>query len=354
MLANLDQYFTPESVAQRIVEAVEPSSESLLCVDPTCGSGNLLVACETVLADAACVGIDRDVRVIRNLRKAYPHWRLSVADLLSDRSLKSATVFRDMPPVSLLTLNPPFSQGGRKSLGLVFGGEQLRVSAAMGYVLRSLEVFRPQLGAVAILPESLMYSEIDREARAAISARFAIRELFELRSSTFRGARARTVAVKILPSEACPVPALQNGQLAQHSLKLVRGNLPVHDAKFGRSGASFIHTTDLADLIAGMSVLRRTGAMCKRSVSGWQLLLPRVGMPKEHLVAPVFLRQRSELSDCVLGLGADVRVLERAAKIIRKDWAQFSSLYRGTGARYITVARLVDWFRERGIAVVIE
>lgn len=351
---NLDQYFTPQSVAQRIVETVEPRGDSFLCVDPTCGSGNLLSACEAALPGAVCVGIDRDARVIRNLRRAYPHWRLSVADLLCDRSLKAAAVFRTVERVSLLVLNPPFSQSGRKSLGMAFGGEQFRVSPAMGYVLRSFEVFRPQFGAVAVVPESLLYSDVDREARCAIAAHYSVRELFELRSSTFSGARARTVAVQFLPSAGVAVPSSQEGPSPRHLLKLVRGCLAVHHALLGHGGTPYIHTTDLAEVVGGGPALRRTRASCKRSVSGWQILLPRVGAPKEPLVNPVFLPQTTELSDCVLGLGADVRVLNRVANLIRKEWLEFSNLYRGTGARYITVGRLATWFHERGFAVVVD
>lgn len=347
-MANLDQYFTPVPVARRLVEAVKLPGKAMSCADPTCGSGNLLTACEDVLEGVSCLGVDRDLRVIRRLRRTYPHWRLSAADLLCDRSMRSTAMHKARQDIDLLALNPPFTQCQRKFVEISFCGAQMRASTAMGYLLRSLDILRPRFGAVAILPESLLYSDIDREARSALATNFQIRELFELRSSAFSGARARTVAVQVFPYSrtARDLPAVK--PLAGEELIIVRGSMPFHDVRVGESGIPFIHTTDLLSLATGDRQPAFFSRLENRSVFGWQLLLPRVGLPRQSAVVPVFIRKRSELSDCVIALGAGLAALEQLTKAIHLNWDSYCGLYRGTGARYITLSRLMDWLGEIG------
>lgn len=350
-MSEFDQYYTPASVARRLIEALDLPAQASICADPTCGSGSLLMACETVLPGVACAGIDRDAEVIRRLKRANPHWQLSAADLLCDRSIRSTTVYKALPPVDLLALNPPFTQSKGKFVELTFGGEPMRASTAMGYVLRSLSIFQPRFGAVAILPESLLYADIDREARDAIGKRFSIRQLFELRSTAFSGARARTIAVQISPSARRSSVAEKARLQASGELIMSRGSVPLHDNRVGLEGFPLIHTTDLAALAVGNYRGKRFCAIDNKAVAGWRLLLPRVGLPKKAAVGPIFLRRRSVLSDCVIGLGADVQTLERAAAVIRGNWKDFLALYRGTGARYVTVNRLTSWFESIGFVV---
>lgn len=347
---DLDQYYTPAPVAQRMIEAAAPSNSPLLCVDPTCGSGNLLAACESIFERARCFGLDRDQRAIRVLKRSRPHWTLSVGNLLCNKSLGSTRVLRTLGAVDLLTLNPPFSQSGRKFVEVMYEGEIIRASVAMGYVLRSIDLFRPVQGAIAVVPESLLYSDIDSEARSAIGRSYDLAPLFELCSSTFFGARARTVAVKF----GCAVhsaPLNQAPRLkATLDVQLVRGTLPVHLAGFALRGTPFIHSTDLGHLATSTASLRRVTSGGTGRVLGWQLLLPRVGLPKQEYLIPVFIRRDSQLSDCVIALGAGGQAaLRQVTEEIAGNWGEFVGLYRGTGARYVTVARLRGWLESRGI-----
>jgi hypothetical protein len=57
-----------------------------------------------------------------------------------------------------------------------------------------------------------------------------------------------------------------------------------------------------------------------------------------------------QLSDCVIALKVGSRRDSlRLRKLVLSQWDSFASLYRGTGARFTTVARLTDWLRRHAV-----
>jgi hypothetical protein len=80
------------------------------------------------------------------------------------------------------------------------------------------------------------------------------------------------------------------------------------------------------------------------------VLLPRVGNPRREQVVALYLQEPVQLSDCVISLQVvslrDARLLRR--RLLQK-WDEFVCLYRGTGARFVTVARLQNWLHSSGI-----
>lgn len=77
---------------------------------------------------------------------------------------------------------------------------------------------------------------------------------------------------------------------------------------------------------------------------GWSILIPRVGLPTQSLSKPVFLKTPIRLSDCVIALKFRNKTDAIAChERINNLWPDLLDLYRGTGARYITVNRLQSW-----------
>lgn len=352
MLLDLDCYYTPEPVARRILEQAHLQRAPEVCADSTCGSGRLLQAANDVFGYVECVGIDRDRYAIAELRRRNPNWILAVGDLLNARLRKS---FVSIIPgnVDLLILNPPFSLGNRKSVEISYEGQQLRGSVAMAHLLRSFELFSPREGAIAIVPESLLYSETDADAREALGARYSLHKIADLQSSTFRGARAHASAVQISQNsqrKSKKEDALGYGNVIW--TRVVRGGLQVHAMNESKLGTPFVHSVDIRRLLEQQDVswLRRTSNSVRGRVDGWMVLVPRVGMPEKGLVRPVEIAQTVQLSDCVIALQCTSKAT--AAKLatrIKESWEGFRGIYRGTGARYVTVLRLKEWLASRNI-----
>lgn len=350
---DADRYYTPFAVASRALECAELTSQPVVCADTACGAGSLLIAAEDVLQAKYCLGIDNDPGMIRRLRRERPDWRLYVGDFLKRHRAPPTDFPGATSGVDLLVLNPPFSLGHRKYVSVKYLGESVKCSVAMAHILRGLELFRPNQGAIAVVPESLLHSNTDRHARELLGQQFSLSELFQLSIHTFKGARVNSSFVQFGCSPSKPEVRI-NGQMAVHSIPatVVRGGLQMHTFKHAVSGVQLIHSTSLKYIANdGISaVTDRTTAKAKGRVSGWMLLLPRVGIPKKEVFRAYYSKSEVQLSDCVIAMLFSSRVAATTAeRRVRENWAALTNLYRGTGARYITVKRLIDWLWDLGV-----
>jgi len=351
---DTDKYYTPPAVASRALERAHLASKPSICADTACGSGSLLVAAEDVLQAKHCLGIDSDPHAIRQLRRARPDWRLYVGDLLKRHRAPLIDFPGSSYGVDLLVLNPPFSLGPRKYISVNYLGHSVKCSVAMAHILRSLELFRPNQGAIAVVPESLLYSDTDQHARELLDQNFSLTELLQLSIYTFKGARVNSSfvqfgapfgrprsSIKIATAQIDPIPAT-----------IVRGGLQMHAFERVSSGTRVIHSTSLRPIAADgiAAATERTYAIAKGRISGWMLLLPRVGSPREEAFRAFYSKDEVQLSDCVIGMNFPSKVAAfNAQRRIKANWQDLLNLYRGTGARYITIDRLVDWLYSIGI-----
>lgn len=351
---DTDKYYTPLAVACRALERAELSANPSVCADTACGSGSLLTAAEDVFKAEHCIGIDSDSHTIRKLRLARPDWRLYVGDLLKRHRAPPTEFAGKNCGADLLVLNPPFSTGPGKYLTVKYFGNTLNCSVAMAHILRSLELFRPRQGAIAVVPESLLYSDTDRDARELLRQSFSLQELIQLSIYTFKGARVNSSFVQFGRPTCEPRPRMASTapQYTPIPATLVRGGLQMHAFTPARRGVRVLHSTSLATVAAnGFSTLtERTSSTAKGRVSGWLILLPRVGSPKQENCRAIYAAETIQLSDCVMGIQFQS---ESAALIaqrrILESWQSLVHLYRGTGARYITINRLMDWLHGIGI-----
>jgi hypothetical protein len=355
MSFDLDRYYTPQDVARRALERIELHQNPASCVDSTCGSGRLLDAATDLFGNVRCIGIDRDKAAIRALRQRRPKWLLATGDLLSTHSYVRS--FSRIIPKStdLLIMNPPFSQGGRKHVDIVYQGAEITGSVAMAYILRSFELFDPRYGAVLIVPESLLFSDTDAAARSLLAAKYTLRKLGDLRSCTFQGARAHACIVQAEPSSLAkkiePARAVSKHEV---SVSLSRGCLPVHASKSRTKSVPFLHSTDIKNVASGtrLKKLPLTSSKGARTVQGWAVLVPRVGVPDSTCIHAVHLSMPVRLSDCVIAIVCATRDTARfVERQIRRYGRSFRDLYKGTGARYVTMSRLELWLAKRTIVV---
>lgn len=192
---DLDRYYTPMAVAERVVEATG-ASDMESCVDTACGGGSLLRASESRFPRVRCIGVDRDRGAILRLAREKPGWILSRADLLRLKPEDSIAALDHGVGCDFALMNPPFSMGRAKGTLVAWRERRFRASVAMGHVLRTLELFSPRRGGVAVVPESLMFSRLDDDARRALAAYYRLDIVGSLKNSTFRGARANALLVR--------------------------------------------------------------------------------------------------------------------------------------------------------------
>jgi hypothetical protein len=341
---DLDRYYTPEDVAERLAAAVV--TDSGRCVDASCGDGRLLSAAVSVAPGTACVGIDKDPFAIRRLRRQRPDWILSVGDALRSESLRHCVAAARGRNCDFLLANPPFSRiKGHKGLTIEYQGVPVTCSVAMAYLLRALEVFQPQQGTAAVVPESLVYSDLDSAARRLLGEDFTIAVLGGLKNSTFAGARANAVLVRLTGGTARRRAWKPTAWWDGERPRICRGGLPVFERTKSRSGVRFVHTTDLQlgerHITDG---LMRVRPLERGVVAGSVILLPRVGVPSLQHCVPFYFRSKVQLSDCVIALRfADAASAKSFSAGLLKRFVSLRQLYRGTGARYVTVARLEEW-----------
>lgn len=135
---------------------------------------------------------------------------------------------------------------------------------------------------------------------------------------------------------------------------LVRGALPVHGMKESPRGVPYIHTTHLRELSdnKASSLSIRTESSAKGRVGGWAVLLPRVGKPTRTQLKAIKLDTEVQLSDCVIALTCSTgRTAKLVSRTMQQNFSSLTQIYRGTGARYVTIARVKEWLSAEGIRV---
>ncbi|WP_350594657.1 MULTISPECIES: N-6 DNA methylase [unclassified Pseudoalteromonas] len=351
----LDRYYTPTQTAESFIKLAGFSDVSSV-LDPTCGKGNLLLAAHKLYKNVELIGFDIDLEAIEFLREKFKSWQLFHADILCDSSISKALLESQIPNSDLLLLNPPFSHFNRKSVSCDFKGATFKCSIAMSYLLRCIEKFKPKQGAIVIIPESVMHSHTDTFARKALQQYFSLNIISSLEKKTFKGARVHSLVISIKPHRE-RVTSLPTSGLSYSKLKisLTRGNLPVYKLKTVSpeqdNAIRFLHSTDLKNLYQTdeqkFTIKKKTGA-----ISDISLLIPRVGLPKVQNIPITQKDTCYQLSDCLIAISADSRTLAIVKERLLKHWEDFFELYKGTGARYITLDRLSIFLKKISIEII--
>jgi predicted RNA methylase len=344
----LDQYYTPDVVATSVADVIE-SVPDAVC-DPSCGDGHLLGAVSARFPRIAVFGADCDRNTITKLQRRRPKWSLSCVDLLSHDSVRRARVFREKRSIGLLVMNPPFSMGAKRGVVLRRDGRELRCSVALSHTLRAIELLSPDQ-VVAILPESALYSDLDRQAREVLTLPYEMQPILKIPTDIFRGARVATWVVRLArrhdEARADAPHAAQESSEPGVLYEVIRGSLPVFRAQGGLF--PFAHTTDLLDIqqdaCAWVRSARRVVPLGGGSTAGWTILLSRVGTPHcRFRPKAVFLPRTIQLRSRAVAYHLE--------GILRENWGEFcSSVYHGTGAKYARLEAVRRWLAGAEVGV---
>lgn len=341
-----DAYYTPEGLATRLLGYVvgKPTTAVDFCV----GDGGLLKAAEQRFDGINCFGIDISEEVIGGLATRQPGWRLGQCDFRDVEALAKIP-FLVGATFDLIVLNPPFTCRGSSIHKIFVGEDEYHVSTAMSFLVGALPYLSEQGAIYAILPAGCVYSQKDRKCWDYLQDNYHACVLTEVSKAYFNNRCTPNIVLVYLGKH--PYPEVDARQMLEagefgFSLKgIKRGRLGVYEKQEPvgeEEKLPFIHTTNMrGGELVDVGYVKKG---LKESIKGYGLLIPRVCNPnKEKLV--IMEREECVLSDCVVLLQTRSRQqAERLRGYLIDHWAEFARNYVGTGARYVTMERLRDYF----------
>ena len=344
-----DEFYTKPEVALENMLLACVQRTPRVVADFAAGRGELLLAAKQIWVNASVIATDVQKHSVKHLTKEHPDWSTGRCDFLNRRSRSSCKALRDIRGrVDLAVLNPPFSCRGAKALDVRVFGKSLRASTGLAFVLEALPYLKVGGTVIAILPQSSIHSEKDRDAWRFLGEVSKWRVLRELGPREFPDAVARTSVVEFtLGGSSRPKQpfAQKLDKECKNAVRasLLRGGIQMHSVSCLEAGfgVQLVHTTDLINSRVRDSGLRvHSGTSV---VNGPAVLLPRVGAPNQKKIVVVGGAKRIALSDCIFAVRAQSRSdANLIAHRLIENWHQVVRGYVGTCAPYITKARLLE------------
>lgn len=346
---NIDTFYTPPELAQRLLSYVDCKKINKVA-DFCVGKGELLKASEAKFGNLKCYGTDIDNTIVEEIKEHNSSWNIAVCDFIDEQSRKATSILKEAS-FDLILSNPPFTCKGSKINKVEFCGSIFHVSTAMAFLVESLRYLSKKGSLYAIMPVSVIYSDKDKDLIAAINKKYEIELLEERENQLFKNCSPNIVLLKIerktrnMTDNSVltlnTIPTLFDAR--NHNINIIRGNLSVHEAiKYEcNNGLMYIHSTNLRNNTIVLSKI--TVDRPQAAINGPAILLHRVGKPDITKVCIIDKADKFVLSDCVIALlGNDEETIQSLFDTIVSNKDVLYSLYKGTGAKYITIERLKE------------
>jgi tRNA1(Val) A37 N6-methylase TrmN6 len=333
-----DSHYTPEILANYLVSFIKKQNVGTVgdfCV----GEGELLKAVKRKWFSAQCYGSDISVRVIKMLKKQYPDWILGKCDFFNRKSRDKSIFFNKK--FDLIILNPPFTCKGATIHSCNFDGIEYHMSAAMAFFVSAIQYLNTDGVLYAILPQSVAYSQKDYKIRKYLFKNYSLKIFEEINNQEFEKCTPNIVLAAVNDKELfCCNNSFKQIFTGIEHLKIQRGNISMHNiAKSNGFLIPLIHSTNLKN--NKIVNLKYNVESHISRIEGPALLIPRVGQPNINKISIISSKKIYAISDCIIGIKTDTMASCRILKkIIVDNWLYFSDLYKGTGAKYITIERL--------------
>lgn len=332
----LDQYYTPEVLSDRLASYCVTVPRRI--ADFCAGEGRLLHSCEKLFPGAEYLAVDKSKRAISKLLLSHPFWEIHHADFLSDRQLDRIALRENT--FDLVMFNPPFScRGGRYSFKL--DDLEFSASKAMLFLARALRFIARGGMLLGILPVGVVHALRDHRIVSYLKAVYNFKVLEHVSDISFKGKSPNVILIAIQKPKV-------RQEYHEHCVRflvpsyLQRGCCNVIMAKglSSKSGLQYVHTTDLQSGALLKPHIRLPSSCC-RVLHGPAVLLPRVGTPSPSKIVVIGSSKRIILSDCVIGvLAKNEKAAIKIKDRLKRSFHELSQLYRGTGARYVTLYQL--------------
>lgn len=344
---ELDQYYTPPMVAHKLLcqKIGKPRNVCDFCA----GGGELLVACENHYPSINCVAIDKSPMAVRHLRHTYPHWRIYTADFLNARQMRRLNVLQDK--FDLVVMNPPFTCRG-SVYQVSFNGFVFKASKAMLFLVKALNYVNDGGHLLAVLPTGVLCSQRDAELVRYLKRFYGFRVYEHFSNVSFGGKMPNVFLVDLQKRDVkIDYKVIQKKRYVA-PYYLHRGCCNVVSAVEAGPAALnqilkwYVHSTNLHHgEVWNLSL--RLNPEGRREIIGPAVLLPRVGTPALGKIVVIRANDRYILSDCVIGiLCSSFGAAQKTKSALVKSYASYSALYKGTGARYVTLQCLDRFIRK--------
>lgn len=112
-------------------------------------------------------------------------------------------------------------------------------------------------------------------------------------------------------------------------------------------GRFLIHSTNLRN--NRLENLKIKVRINRSVITGPAVLIPRVGKPNVKKICTISRQDDYFLSDCVIAIKTQSHKdsIDLQSDLIN-NWKDFEWLYKGTGAKYITVEKLENFLKMKG------
>ena len=338
-----DSFYTPKVLAEKLISYIDYQRNFKNAVDFCVGDGELLRSAEERWPEIQCYGSDISDQAIRITRSRHSNWILSKFDFLEPKSRNNSKLLRLKKQFDLILLNPPFSCWGGTLNHSTIDGQQFSTSTSMRFVLEAIKFLSPGGVIYAILPLSVAYSQKDRTVWSFLENTYNLTILEETSTKYFKDCTPNIILVSL--NDFNQTRRLQYGERSKCSfigLDVFRGKLSMHETGKYPGKHYLVHTTNLKhNKIQDLNIRVDYATSL---IYGPAVLLPRVGKPDFSKVCIVKFGEEYCLSDCIIALKCESEELAITVfSFLANNWDGFSTLYRGTGAHYITTEKVEQY-----------
>jgi 16S rRNA G966 N2-methylase RsmD len=346
-----DSFYTPSDLAKHLINIVQkqnPKTVADFCV----GDGELLRAAVDRWPGIECFGTDISKGSISVVKSLHSNWFLGRCDFLKQNSRNQCRILRKRIKrgFDLILLNPPFSCIGGLRYKVILDGKNYNVSTAMAFLVEAIK-YRSQNGSIyAILPNSVAYSQKDREIWCTLVKNYGLSLLEEPTKNHFEGCSPNIILVSVNGISSSDISEeIKQLQIKNRYFSVFRGKVSMNEINSSTSniGRFLIHSTNLRN--NRLENLKIKVRINRSVITGPAVLIPRVGKPNVKKICTISRQDDYFLSDCVIAIKTQSHKdsIDLQSDLIN-NWKDFEWLYKGTGAKYITVEKLENFLKMKG------
>jgi predicted RNA methylase len=334
-----DSFYTPSVLAEKLISyAVSKKFDTV--ADFCVGDGELLRAARMMWPDIACFGSDICNNAILKTKQVHPDWQLDQINFLDNSSRQCSSALSKNPVFDLILLNPPFSCRGGTIHRVEYDQDTFFVSTAMRFLVTALQYLDVNGAMYAILPTSVAYSQKDRRLWELLEKKHNLSILEEPNVQYFKGCAPNVILVSLNDfSRTSNYKSIARLPLDLKDLMVFRGKVSMDKLGLIGQGKHLVHSTNIRNnRLTGLNIKLENQ---RSEIEGPAILLPRVGKPDPTKVCLISKDESYVLSDCIIAIKISAfKEAQSLYKYILDNWSLIEQLYKGTGARYITIYKL--------------
>lgn len=339
-----DSYYTSTYLAEILVNYIDKKRINSIA-DFCVGGGELLRSAKSKWNDVEVYGTDISNDAISLLKERHPDWNVEFCDFISENSRASCKIL-EKRKFDLILLNPPFTCKGSTIHKTEFEGVNYNVSTAMLFLLESIKFLTLNGIICAILPISVAYSQKDSKIWSVLEKKYNLTILEERDKQYFKDCYPPNIIIVSLNdfSKKKKEDLKRNIEISTKIESIKRGQLSVCDIIVDNSSPNFfIHSTNLRNnQIVDVSYKVKNDYPL---IFGPGVVIHRVGNPKPSKVCTLKDRDSYIISDCLIFIKTETHLdANKLKEYIISSWSSFEKLYKGTGAKYITLSKLRAFF----------